>query len=166
MSTPNDSSLSAPSVHRGFRLGWIVLIVTGILIIGLILVWILLGGYWENFPLLDRLSGPRRFQQYVTRPIPEDIYEVRGGYSGFPQSFVGVRFRYHGEFSENWLFGDWLELPLETLDPIVSGEIDRKEITRVYVRGRRPKPGGYLGNQWEQYLILDDGTKRGYLYIP
>jgi len=39
-----DSNRSDQPIHRGFRFALIILIVTGILIIGLIVAWIRLGG--------------------------------------------------------------------------------------------------------------------------
>jgi hypothetical protein len=44
MSPFKDSNRSEQPIRRGFRLALIILIITGILIIGLIVAWIRLGG--------------------------------------------------------------------------------------------------------------------------
>jgi len=140
----------------------VVFIVATAAIIG----WFFAGGYWENVALLDTISGPMRFREFVCDPIPENIYDVRGGYSGFPQGFVGTLFRYSGELPLDSCFKDWTEIPREALDSIAIRGISEAQITQVFVHGRRPIPGGYLGNLYEKYLVVDEASKRGYLYVP
>ena len=69
------------------------------------------GGYWENLPLLNRVSGPMRYQQFVDTPIPDHIYSVRGGYKGFPTGWIETGFRYHGDFAKPQL-GNWNSVPI------------------------------------------------------
>ena len=52
-----------------------------------------MGGYRETWPLLDRLSGPQRFRQYVADPEAVSVSDLRGGYAGFPFGTIRTTFR-------------------------------------------------------------------------
>ncbi len=64
------------------------------------------GGYWENLPVLNNISGTKRLAQYID-PLPNSIYAVKGGYTGFPHGIIITRFKYTGEFDENRFLKDW-----------------------------------------------------------
>lgn len=62
--------------------------------IGVLGSFIYSGGYYERWPLLDRFSGPARFEEYVASPIPAAFTDFRGGYSGFPGGTMKVLFHH------------------------------------------------------------------------
>jgi len=116
------------------------------------------GGYWENVPIFDRLSGPKRFAQYVADPIPSYITELRGGYSGFPQGRIATDFKFSID-PESWEFlSGWKEKNF-----LKNGEFDiiatnnNMFISRIYQ---------HTNERSERYLIIDERTKRGLLWVP
>ncbi len=66
-----------------------------------------LGGYWENLPLLNKISGIKRFKQYVVDPIPDSISSLEGGYSGFPQGVIKTNFKFSGLIEQLAFLKKW-----------------------------------------------------------
>ena len=108
------------------------------------------GGYWENVPVLDRLSGPMRFREFVADPIPSSIRDLRGGYSGFPQGRIRTVFAYSEEPQS--LLAEWNPVH----DPATKQEIEaaRFSYTKAF-----QKNGG-------AFLLIDEKERRGCLYVP
>jgi hypothetical protein len=116
------------------------------------------GGYWENRPPLDRLSGPLRFMQYVCLP-PGNVHGLSGGYSGYPQEYTATRFTFTGDFpEERCLKHRWQEKPVDELDGILWIELSPDAVTHAYVYMEDGQP--------TRYLLLDENNGRGYLYVP
>lgn len=113
-------------------------------------------GYWENIPIFDRISGPSRFKQFVTNPIPKDIYDLRGGYSGFPQGQVVTHFRYKGDVKNFSFITDWNQVSEAETDK-TGLKTEKKFVKRkVYADGSKS----------ERFLFFDEENKKGFLYIP
>jgi len=114
-----------------------------------------MGGYWENSPVLDRISGPSRFKQFVVDPIPNSIYDLRGGYSGFPRGRVTTYFKYRGNFNDHPFLKEWSvsDMPESYFD--WTG----LSITNIYIKKR-------MGTTRNFHLLIDDNVKRGLFYIP
>lgn len=108
------------------------------------------GGYWENWPLLDRLSGPRRFRQYVADPVPAAVHDLRGGYSGFPSGEIRTCFGYAGN-ALPFLDG-WTRLANPGTEPRLAAA--RVSYTAAFTRDRRV------------FLLLDEPAQRGCVYVP
>ncbi|MFM7312036.1 MAG: hypothetical protein ACKO0M_02525 [Cyanobium sp.] len=111
-------------------------------------VW--MGGYWENWPLLDQVSGPQRFRQYVADPRAASVHELRGGYSGFPFGAIRTTFRY-ADTSLPFVTG-W-----RRMDPAEARDVARVAgcpSTTVFRR-----PGGV-------YLFINATTQEGCLIVP
>lgn len=134
-----------------------------------------MGGYWENLPVLDRISGPQRFKQFVVAPIPYEITALRGGYSGFPQGIVVTRFDVAKGYAPDSI-GPWLKLT--NLHEIVQntdapypdyirnaiglqGNGADAEGLQVAVYARKSKSG-----QGRGVILIHRGTGKGVLYIP
>jgi hypothetical protein len=118
---------------------------------------IYLGGYWENLPLLERISGPMRFRQFVCNPIPETVYNLRGGYSGFPQGQIVTHFEFKAELPKSCLGEGWLVLPEEKRNELAFPlNDDGAEMLWFEYQGRHAK----------RYIAINNKSKRGYLYIP
>jgi len=79
------------------------LLVPGILAAGLVYYF----GYWENLPLLERISGPIRFRERIADPVPEGFSDIRGGYSGFPQGVVVTQFTFAKDPAEWGFLSAW-----------------------------------------------------------
>jgi len=109
-----------------------------------------MGGYWENWPLLDRLSGPQRFRQYVADPRAASVSELRGGYSGFPFGTIRTTFRY-ADASLPFVTG-W-----QRLDPAEARNVDR--VAGCPSTALFRKPGGIL-------LFIDETRQQGCLVVP
>jgi hypothetical protein len=111
-------------------------------------VW--MGGYWENWPLLDQLSGPQRFRQYVADPKAASVSELRGGYSGFPFGTIRTTFRYTDAalpFVTGW----------QRVDTSEAKDFERVAGCSWTTLFR--KPSGV-------YLFIDETTKQGCLVVP
>lgn len=122
--------------------------------------WASGGGYWENRPMFDRISGPMRFMQYVCAPIPLNIYGVRGGYSGITDGFVGTSFNLRGDFPVDRCLGNaWAETPVDDLSGILWIELSPDAVTRAFVYGSEEE-------QNLRFLLLDEDVGRGYLFVP
>lgn len=118
------------------------------------------GGYWENRTPLDRLSGPWRFAQNVCFPIPGPVDNLRGGYSGFTDGFIGTRFTLSGPFpAEDCLGPGWEQRPVEALEGILWIEISPDAVTRAFQYGSAAEEN-------LRFLLLDEDNGRGYLFIP
>jgi len=109
-----------------------------------------LGGYWENWPGLDRISGAWRFRQFVMDPVPRSVVDLRGGYSGFPSGYVRTAFSYSGEtlpFLDGWT-------------RVSTPDVERKVAGAhfVYTTAYRKNGGAFL--------LLNEQTKQGCLYVP
>lgn len=135
-----------------------ILQVLAFIFVGLIIFVLWGGGYWENIPIFDRISGPKRFAQYVEDPIPSYITEIRGGYSGFPQGQIVTNFQFSIE-PESWEFlSRWKDKSISK-----NGEFDilatnnNMFISRIYQ---------HTNERSEVYLIIDDRSKRSLLYVP
>jgi hypothetical protein len=136
----------------------IPVVLVGACLTSFILYFALTGGYWENRPPLDRLSGPLRFMQYVCAPLPGAVNQARGGYSGFTDGFIGTSFALEGEFPVDRCLGDaWIETPVDELEGILWIELSADAVTHAFV---------YSGDGDPRYLMLDEDNGRGYLYIP
>lgn len=133
-------------------------VLVGACLTSFFLYFALTGGYWENRPPLDRISGPYRFMQSVCAPLPAAINEVRGGYSGFTDGFIATRFSFEGDFPVDACLGDtWVETPVDELEGILWIELSPDAVTRAFV---------FPGEGGPRYLMLDETSGRGYLYIP
>ncbi len=113
------------------------------------------GGYWENYPILDHVSGPMRFTQFVANPIPKGIYNLRGGYSGFPQGQVVTYFEFRKPLNEHEFLKDWIKVKQvrETLVHDFFG--DKMNFSKLY----QHKEGKY-------YLVLDEVNNKGIFHMP
>lgn len=145
------------ALHRLYRT--LVVLAVGLLLLALAsaATFCYLGGYWENWSPLDRISGPQRFRQFVARPIPSSIYDIRGGYSGWPQGEVATYFHFHGDIEANAFLRNWQELTLyDSTAPFVP-HLLVIGANRVYMQ---PATEGY------RYLLISETSHRGILYIP
>jgi hypothetical protein len=112
---------------------------------------------WENWPLLERISGPLRFAEFVATPVPDTIYEIRGGYTAPPGRELVTRFRFRGDIETNAFIGNWRELALyDSSAPFVPALL-LIGADHVYLQ---PAHEGY------RYLLVATGRQRGILYIP
>ena len=109
-----------------------------------------MGGYWENWPLLDRLSGPQRFRQYVADPAAASVSDLRGGYSGFPFGTIRTTFRY-ADASLPFVKG-WQRVPMAE-----TRQFERIALCPWTTLFR--KPGG-------SYLFIDATAQQGCLVVP
>jgi hypothetical protein len=130
------------------------LVVSGMFIsVIAILIW--QGGYWENLPIFDRFSGPIRFRQFVTDPIPSYIYDIRGGYSGFPQGQIVTTFSFNQPPSE-WSF---LEKWNKSTDPqserVSLLHNERLAVDEVFI----------FGNQ-KYFIAINRQEREALLYVP
>lgn len=117
------------------------------LIFGFIAFTAWAGGYWENWPLLDRLSGPMRFRQYVASPVPSVIHDLKGGYSGFPKGRVLTQFSFEGDPREFDFLADWVVEDAKS-------PVGFQGLPSHSYRVRRQKA----------ILIFDESTHQGWLY--
>ena len=126
----------------------------------LIAGWMLFSrGYWENVPVLDRISGPMRFRQYVEDPIPEFISDIQGGYSGSPQGVIVTEFAIAIDPAEWSVLSRWsvgsekathkFEFYTPTLRPSAVYEQKDEVLCRHTC-----------------YLAINRSTKRGALIVP
>ncbi len=136
----------------------IPVVLVGACLTSFVMYFALTGGYWENRPPLDRLSGPLRFMQNVCAPLPGALSEVRGGYSGFTDGFIATSFTFKGEFPVARCLGeDWVETPVDELQGILWIELSPNAVTRAFT---------YQAEDGPRYLMLDENSGRGYLFIP
>ena len=94
-------------VKKIFRQIVKALITLAVIFILIHAAFIYMGGYWENMAVLNRISGPKRFKQFVANPVPSNIHNLRGGYSGFPRGIIRTYFNYTGDFSDMEFLEDW-----------------------------------------------------------
>jgi hypothetical protein len=120
-------------------------------------LFIYLGGYWENMAVLNRLSGPKRFKQFVVDPIPSNIHNLKGGYSGFPQGIIRTYFTYSGDFSNMKFLAEWEKMEGNPFRGEFDWYIKDTDATMVY---RKKRYESYT------YLLIDEENKRGILYLP
>ncbi len=122
-------------------------------------------GWWENLPLLNRLSGQQRFEEYVCAPIPEEISQVQGGYSGFPQGVVATYFKYSGSFPSGDCLRNWTKVEPAALEQTYLSQFWENRVDLVFGKEPREKERAeqFL---WEKYIILDESRKEGLLFIP
>ena len=109
-----------------------------------------MGGYWENVPVLDRISGPQRFRQFIVNPIPSSIRDVRGGYSGFPRGYIRTVFAYSEEalpFLDGWT------------------QVDGPE-TEAKIRGANFSYTKVFRKDSGAFLLINANTRQGCLYVP
>ena len=125
-----------------------ILISLILLITALICLFVWGTGIWENRPVLDHISGPMRFKQYVAKPIPADVYDLKGGYSGFPAGVILTRFKFRGNVDNLGFLKDWGLLT----EPIPMPDTLNKTSRRFVKEGA--------------YLLFNPETKEGFLYIP
>ena len=128
-----------------------------LLVTALVGLFIWGGGYWENWPLLDRVSGPQRFKQYVADPIPQCVYGVHGGYSGFPQGRVLTWFQYKGNLGDCDFLDSWKEISLQESQAARRFNSGLKA-TKVFVPLDPSKSHG-------TELLIDENTRQGLLFI-
>jgi hypothetical protein len=121
------------------------------------LLYIWGGGYWENEPVLEYVSGRMRFAQFVSDPIPPGIYNLRGGYSGFPQGQVATFFQFDQSLKEQDFLTDWIEVKPVEKSSAYAAFGDEIGFSKLYK---------YKNQEDERYLILDDVNKKGILYMP
>ncbi len=115
------------------------------------------GGYWENLPLLDRISGPKRFKQFVMDPVPAEIYQIRGGYSGFPQGRVSTFFRFKGDFNSLPFVNAWERVDSHQCPEVSSYYLREINATAIY---RKPIYKRY------KYLLVAEAAGEAMLHIP
>lgn len=119
--------------------------------------FIYMGGYWENMAVLNRISGPKRFKQFVADPVPSNIHDLRGGYSGFPRGIVRTYFNYTGDFSDMEFLTDWEKMDDYPFNKEFSLYITNTDKATVY---RKKRYDSYV------YLIVDTENKKGVFYLP
>jgi hypothetical protein len=149
----------------------------GVAFLLLVVFVFVVGGYWENVPILNRISGPMRLRQFVVDPLPDFISNVRGGYSGFPRGAVVVRFDFHRS-SSSWDFlSSWVASPclndLQGYVPEINGptrfvsyaDTEPNHI-RTFVRLSRDKSMSTSDCRREPYLIIDERNQRAALVQP
>jgi len=128
-----------------------------ILVVVLFILFIWQGGYWENWFLVDRMSGRKRFREYVADPIPDEIYNIYGGYSGFPKGQITTFFQYQGLISKQDFLNNWLYIDEKNNSVLYKIFADKMDVTRIYV---------YQDKNYERYLLIDDRKKTGILFVP
>jgi hypothetical protein len=133
-------------------------------VIALVVIFVLIdaafvymGGYWENMAVLDKISGPKRFKQFVTNPVPSNIRDLRGGYSGFPRGIVRTYFNYTGDFSDMEFLADWEKMDDYPFNKEFALYITNTDKATVY---RKKRYDSYI------YLIVDTENKKGVFYLP
>ncbi|MCD4817691.1 MAG: hypothetical protein K8S23_03240 [Candidatus Cloacimonetes bacterium] len=114
-------------------------------------------GYWENWVLLDSISGPKRFKEFIANPIPSEIYNIRGGYSGFPQGKITTYFQYDGLFINQSFLNNWLYIDERNNSVYFKLFADKLDVTRIYI---------YKDLSIEKYLLLDENKKSVILFVP
>jgi hypothetical protein len=140
-----------PKLFRVF-LVWIAL--PGMLLLAVLYTsFIVVGGYWENMPMLSSISGPMRFRQFVVDPVPETVYDLRGGYSGFPQGELVTWFRFKRYTPFQPPVGWRVVYPQHLKARFEQGHALR--VTRMFQK-----------DEHEIYILLDETTGRGVLYMP
>jgi hypothetical protein len=117
------------------------------------LIW--QGGYWENLSPFDRISGPKRFRQFVVDPIPPYINELRGGYSGFPQGQITTLFNFTGTLKDWNFLSNWAESSSPEKERVTELFSEELNFSRVYKHLNK-----------DYYLALDEKSGKGLLYIP
>jgi hypothetical protein len=119
--------------------------------------FIYMGGYWEDIAVLNRISGPKRFKQFVADPIPEEIHELKGGYSGFPQGTIRTYFGYSGDFSDTEFLDEWEKMQDYPFGQQFAWYLTDTDVAAVY---RKKHYESYM------YLIIDEQDSKGVLYLP
>ena len=119
------------------------------------------GGYWENVPPLDRVSGPMRFRQHVVDPIPSYIQNIRGGYSGFPQGQVRTSFSFTAS-PNTWDFLNTWKLTSEDCRTQLHSWPWLSETQDFQVYQQRAESKSCSDNV---YLIVFPKDNRGVLFI-
>jgi hypothetical protein len=123
----------------------------GLCLLVAVAVWVnYSGGYWENTPVLDRISGPQRFRQFIVNPIPSSVRDVRGGYSGFPFGYIRTVFAYSEE-------------PLPFLDEWT--QVDGPEM-KAKIRAANFSHTKVFQKDSGAFLLIDANARRGCLYVP
>ena len=120
-------------------------------------VYIYLGGYWENMAVLNKISGPKRFRQFVVNPIPPNIHNLRGGYSGFPQGIIRTYFSYSEDFSNMGFLEEWEKVKDTNSPKPFAHYMNDINATIVY---RKKRYETYM------YLLINEEGKKGMLYLP
>lgn len=122
--------------------------------------FIYLGGYWENHPLFRRISGPMRFKQFVSSDLPDAVYDMKGGYSGFPQGIILTRFRYRGLVKNLPFLEDWESVAMNETTHYAAPYfpyLDDVKATAIY---RKSRHNTFI------YLLIGEQTKEGLLLVP
>lgn len=135
----------------------LLLIATLLLATAAVASFISVNNYWENWPLLDRISGRHRFAQFVANPIPDTVYDIHGGRSGPPRHEIDTYFRYYGDIETNAFLGDWQELTAYDSTAAFLPQMLSIGANRVYLQ---PADDGY------RYLLISESRHKGILYIP
>ncbi len=136
-----------------------LVIIMGTVLVILAALFLWGGGYWENIPPLDRISGPKWFKRYVVDPVPHHISGIRGGYSGFPQGRILTHFNYQGTLYGLAFLESWTPISLD----LVPGTLP-KGFNVTHLFGNEPDEKHQ--ESWRKYLVFDEQNKRGYLYVP
>lgn len=130
------------------------LIAAVFLILILWIAFVYMGGYWENMPFLNKISGKQRFEQYIVYPIPSSIYDIHGGYSGFPQGIIETSFRFKEEFSNYAFLKQWkLYENHHSLENFIS--LDGTRAEKIYRKN----------NQGEIYILVNEEEKKAKLLV-
>lgn len=128
----------------------------------IILFFIYGGGYWENLPILNRLSGPMRFRQLVTNPVPSYIQNIYGGYSGFPSGMIKTHFSFTSP-PETWQFlKDWGVVKPECLKEILVW-VPEFVPSSVYHRSSSETAHSCSDGT---YLLVDSNNVKGIILLP
>jgi len=108
------------------------------------------GGYWESWPVFDRISGSQRFRQYVADPMPPSVHDARGGYSGFPFGYIKTCFKYSDDSLP--FLGGWKRISSPEKEDRIAAA--RFSYTKVFEKNNRV------------FVLIDEDTKQGCLYVP
>ena len=133
-----------------------------VLFCGLLLsaAFIFLGGYWENLPVLEEISGPKRFKQYVGKPEDYGAYDITGGYSGLPQGSIVTVFSLRHPLDEKELSSEWIKSEDLKEDLWIHQQAESGTGSRAFTVYRKQKTDARI------YLILGKQSGKGALYIP
>lgn len=118
---------------------------------------------WELLPGLQGRAGRLRAARYFGEPLPEHIYELRGGRRGWSllpsKSYAVTSFRFKPPLDRDGLLADWRrEADESMMAPALEGLLGEhlREADEVFHR--------YAGEGESVWLLVDNRAARGVLY--
>ena len=120
--------------------------------------------FWERIPLLQRIAGIKRFQQYVAKPIPKHIKNIYGGFrGGLYKGYILTYFEFAPPFEQSYFLKGWKQSDTKILGSginILVKAIYKKDFaaTNIYTQVVHP---ARTSSRW---LLIDENNNCGTLY--